>query len=426
VPLTVTFDGSRSTDADGDPLTYEWAFGDGSPNATGVNVMHTYGSAGRFTATLTVRDGLGGTGTATATIQAGNTPPTASITSPTAATRFAVGQTLTLTGAASDAEDGTLGAASLSWTVLLHHNTHTHPYYGPATGNNLAVQAPAPEDLAAAANSFLEIYLTATDSAGAAHTVRLDVQPQQVQINLATNPSGRTLGVNGTSLVAPATLTSWAGYTLNLSAPTQQDAAGQTWVFTAWSDGGAASHPVVTPAAPATYTATFATSGTAATFPAVADTYVRSGTYANQNFGTAPTLVVKHSTWLNDQRETFVRFSIGAGTVRRAVLRFQGNTNTGGAVPCAVHPVASTTWSETALTWNTRPPRGTSALAAATISGTTPMWYELDVTAYVSAERAAGRTAVSFVLVATSPTTAYATFTSRKSSSRAPQLVITP
>ena len=95
-------------------------------------------------------------------------------------------------------------------------------------------------------------------------------------------------------------------------------------------------------------------------------------------------------------------------------------------MPCAVYSVASTTWSETALTWNTRSARGTTALAAATISGTAPIWYEVDVTAYVSAERAAGRTALSFVLVATSATTPYATFSSRKSSSRAPQLAITP
>jgi len=58
-PLSVTLDGSGSSDPDGDPLAYSWDFGDGSPAGSGVSVQHTYGSAGPYTATLTVDDGNG-------------------------------------------------------------------------------------------------------------------------------------------------------------------------------------------------------------------------------------------------------------------------------------------------------------------------------------------------------------------------------
>ncbi len=190
----------------------------------------------------------------------GNAPPTAAISSPSSAARFAVGQTITLTGSASDPEDGVLGNARLSWTVLLHHNTHTHPYFGPSTGNNLTFQAPAPEDLAATTTSYLEIYLTATDSAGATSTVRRDMQPQLVAVTFDSVPAGLNLTASGTSVTTPATLTSWAGHQLSVNAPAQTDSAGQTWMFASWSDGGAQSHTIVTPAAAATYTATFATS----------------------------------------------------------------------------------------------------------------------------------------------------------------------
>jgi PKD repeat protein len=58
VPLTVTFNGSGSTDADGTIESYSWNFGDGH-SATGKTVTHTYTTAATFTATLQVIDNQG-------------------------------------------------------------------------------------------------------------------------------------------------------------------------------------------------------------------------------------------------------------------------------------------------------------------------------------------------------------------------------
>ena len=57
--VPVPFDGTGSTDPDGDPLTYSWTFGDGG-TATGAAPTHTYTSVGTDTVTLTVNDGFGG------------------------------------------------------------------------------------------------------------------------------------------------------------------------------------------------------------------------------------------------------------------------------------------------------------------------------------------------------------------------------
>lgn len=265
-PLTVTFDATGSADPDAsDTLTYFWDFGDGTPevSTTSLTIQHTYASPGVFTATLRVRDNrFAFSSPATVEIQSGNRPPVPVIQNPGAAETFAVGERVLLQGSASDPDDGALPAGSLSWTVLLHHNEHTHPFLGPVTGNNIEIVAPQPEDLDATATSYLEIRLTATDSDGLSGTVIRNFQPNRVQVALETVPEGLDLTVQGTSITDPETLTSWQGWNLQVFAPNQTDTNGDTWVFSSWSDGGNQGHTIVTPGTAATYTATFQLSET--------------------------------------------------------------------------------------------------------------------------------------------------------------------
>ncbi|UCG68469.1 MAG: right-handed parallel beta-helix repeat-containing protein, partial [Thermoplasmata archaeon] len=62
---TIYFDGSASHDVDGDIVSYEWDFGDGSPLSSGETTSHVYNPNAIYTVTLTVTDNDGLTGTDT-------------------------------------------------------------------------------------------------------------------------------------------------------------------------------------------------------------------------------------------------------------------------------------------------------------------------------------------------------------------------
>ena len=76
----IRFDGSASSDADGDALSFAWEFGDGS-SASGMTPTYTYPAAGTYTVRLVVSDGQSSSeeGVTSATISAPpmNVAPTA-------------------------------------------------------------------------------------------------------------------------------------------------------------------------------------------------------------------------------------------------------------------------------------------------------------------------------------------------------------
>jgi glucose/arabinose dehydrogenase len=260
-PYRISFDGSGSRDPNGESLTYLWDFGDGEKAETGTpTTTHAYAESGDYTATLRVRDTSGATsGPATLEVYPGNDAPLPVIEAPATDKLFRVGEELTLTGSAADREDGQLPAEKLSWQVLRHHNgDHAHPYFS-GTGNGLKLDAPAPEDLyATGEGNYLEIRLTATDERGLSRTTTRRIEPRRVDVAFGTEPVDLELRVNGQSIRAPKTLVSWEGYDLAVEAPEQIGGDDRRpYGDASWSDGGASSHAITTPATAASYTATF-------------------------------------------------------------------------------------------------------------------------------------------------------------------------
>jgi glucose/arabinose dehydrogenase len=186
----------------------------------------------------------------------GGQPPVPVITAPAAGALYSGGQTINFAGSCSDPEDGTRPASALTWEILFHHNTHTHPFFGPTSGITSG-SFTVLRDNESEHTVWYRIHLTCVDSRGNSRTVFRDVNPRVVNITLASNPSGLRLQADHAAGPAPLVTQSVVGVNRMLTAPSPQTLGGTRYVFVGWSDGGARVHTIVTPGANITYTATF-------------------------------------------------------------------------------------------------------------------------------------------------------------------------
>ncbi|WP_460710050.1 PQQ-dependent sugar dehydrogenase [Nocardioides dilutus] len=255
-PLNVSFDASGSTDADNDPLTFEWALdGDGVfDDGGGATTSRTYTAPGSVTVQVRVSDGQGGSDTAEVVVSPGNSPPQLTSVSPDASFTWAVGETVSFSATATDAQQS-LPDSAFTWTVAIQHCPsvcHTHgleTFQGQRTGS---FPAPAHEY-----PSNLLLTVTVTDDQGLTDTETVQLDPKTVAMTFASNPTGAALTVAGATVSAPHDQTFIQGSVFNVSAPESRVVSGDTYVFSSWSDGGALSHAVTAPSTPTTLTANY-------------------------------------------------------------------------------------------------------------------------------------------------------------------------
>ncbi len=251
-PLTVNFSGAGTTDPDGDPVTYDWDFGDGSAHSTQRDPTHVYNTAGQYDAKLTATDDKGASATATVHVSVGAAPPTAKIQSPVDGSEYTVGHTIELRGAATDPQDGALTGTSLHWQVSLIHLSHTHDLTG-LTGNQTSFQARTDHD----ANSHYRITFTATDSAGLTDTKVVNIYPTAVNLTLASSPPGAPVTYGGATAPAPLSPRSAVDFVASIDAAPSFTSGGTNYDFIGWSDGGARTHNITIPSTDATLTAMY-------------------------------------------------------------------------------------------------------------------------------------------------------------------------
>ena len=413
----IVFDGSGSSDPDGDPLTYEWSFGDGA-TGSGVAPSHAYASLGTFTVALVVSDGELTSAPATTSVTIANLPPVVTLTSPADGAVLPASLPVALEADALDPDGVVVRVEFYAGEVKVGEDL-SPPFAATWSGM-------APGDYVLTAR--------ATDNDGATRT--------SVPRLLHVNPSpvvALTAPANGATFVAPATVALAATASDDQAVAAVEFYQGSTllgvdstspYTFN-WTNVPAGRYVLTARAIDDLGGSTVSapvTIDVVTVLAAAADSYVRDGS-PNSNFGNSSAIDVRVANSGNN-RWTYLRFSIASlTTVQSARLRLFGNLNatTPAAVQTRVFSSTNLTWGETSITWNNKPAPGAAILASVPLvnNSTAARWYEWDLTSFVQAEKAAGRTAVTLVL-RNDVATPNVTFRSRQASSNRPELRITP
>ncbi|MEP7089827.1 MAG: PKD domain-containing protein [Nocardioidaceae bacterium] len=207
VDLSCTFDGSTSSDADGDAITYDWDFGD-STHSSAISPTHPFATSGAHQVTLTVTDTSGATGTSTVT--ANPTAPPANA-APVAHATVTACTSLTCSFDASASTDPDGDAITYDWSFGdgTTHSSQIAPSHDYTTGGDHPV------------------VLTVTDSHGATGTDTVTATTTAPPVNQAP--------------VAHATLTGCTNLTCSFDASTSTDPDGDAITYD-WDFGDGTAH----------------------------------------------------------------------------------------------------------------------------------------------------------------------------------------
>ena len=187
-----------------------------------------------------------------------DTPPIPQISlSSSSGSTYRAGDTLTFSGTATDAEDGTLSPASFDWRVDFHHNTHTHPVIESlqgTAGDQIVIPITGETD----PDVWYRVYLTATDSTGFETTVFEEIFPELSDFTVESTVSAGTVLVDGQTNPNPAKKTGVEDVLRTLTVPEQEASSSGNLYFYEWLDGSTTPQRIIsTPQDDTAYVALF-------------------------------------------------------------------------------------------------------------------------------------------------------------------------
>ncbi|MFC8300801.1 ThuA domain-containing protein [Micromonospora orduensis] len=193
-PLTVQFSSAGTSDPDGNTLSYQWTFGDGT-TSTAANPSKVYTSNGNYTAQLKVTDSTGKTGFANVQITVGNSAPVVTITTPPNGGMLTFGDKVPYQITVTDPDGGTVDCSKVVLNPALGHDDHAHEtteYPGCSGTISTDLLGGHPDG----ANLFYVLNARYTDSGGAGGaapltgTAQAILQPKHKQSEYFSSQSG--------------------------------------------------------------------------------------------------------------------------------------------------------------------------------------------------------------------------------------------
>lgn len=246
------------------PLSYQWyknsiLIDDATASTYTINPTDI-NSAGSYHCIVSNTFGNATSNAAVLTVLPFNAVPVVTIVTPTSTFTWDVLDVINYSGTATDAEDGTLPAASYEWETQLYHQDcpgciHWHP--GPAAPSGVTSGSfIADNGGEVSSNIWVRLILKVTDSEGRVGRDTVDLYPNKVNIILETNKTGLTLAMGG-STVAPFTKVQVVNSLMTIAAPVSQIVGDSLFTFVSWNIGGAATQSVRIPDVNTTYKATY-------------------------------------------------------------------------------------------------------------------------------------------------------------------------
>ncbi len=206
--LTVTADGSTSTDSDGTITTYAWDFGDGT-TASGVRpAAHTYAQAGTYTVRLTVTDNAGATSTTSRSVTVTSSPPATTLAEDAFERTTATGWGTAPTGGAwttSSSLSVSAGKGRMSHTAGGGRNAYLRAV---SSANTRLVMTLSPDKLATGSGLYSSIVGRAVTGAGEYRAKARLRSDGRIELSLIrTSATGTETTIRAAALVPNLTYT---------------------------------------------------------------------------------------------------------------------------------------------------------------------------------------------------------------------------
>jgi glucose/arabinose dehydrogenase len=241
------------------PLNYQWQ--KGVTNITGAtsssySITNAQPSnAGQYRVVVSNTSDSDTSNYATLTVTTANAKPIATINSPAGGTYYRDGENINFSGTGTDTEDGTLAASAFTWVVQFHHNVHYHP--GPYIAPGIKNGSFSTTFGETSADVFFRLILIVQDSQGQVDSAFVDIHPITSNLNLASQPSGLNLTLEGQPHSTPYSVLAVSGMSRLLAVQTPQTLNSVKYVFDHWMQGGSASQNITLTDNDQTFTAVF-------------------------------------------------------------------------------------------------------------------------------------------------------------------------